>query len=99
MSKVAPCLWFESEAEKAASFYVSLLPNSRMTMRRGARLIGRREMPEPFYWSNSRWLVSAFGRSTGNALRVLARRLVPCGLQGPSRNRPAVGRPICRGQG
>lgn len=28
MSKIAPCLWFDSEAEEAANFYVSLLPDS-----------------------------------------------------------------------
>jgi predicted 3-demethylubiquinone-9 3-methyltransferase (glyoxalase superfamily) len=30
MSKVSPCIWFEFEAEEAASFYVSLLPDSRI---------------------------------------------------------------------
>jgi predicted 3-demethylubiquinone-9 3-methyltransferase (glyoxalase superfamily) len=30
MSKIAPCLWFDGEAEEAARFYVSLLPNSRI---------------------------------------------------------------------
>ena len=30
MSKVSPCLWFDGEAEEAANFYVSLLPNSRI---------------------------------------------------------------------
>lgn len=30
MSKVAPCLWFNGEAEEAANFYVSLLPDSRI---------------------------------------------------------------------
>ena len=30
MSKISPCLWFKSEAEEAAKFYVSLLPNSRI---------------------------------------------------------------------
>jgi predicted 3-demethylubiquinone-9 3-methyltransferase (glyoxalase superfamily) len=28
MSKIAPCLWFDGEAEEAAKFYVSLLPDS-----------------------------------------------------------------------
>ena len=28
MSKIAPCLWFDGEAEEAANFYVSLLSNS-----------------------------------------------------------------------
>jgi predicted 3-demethylubiquinone-9 3-methyltransferase (glyoxalase superfamily) len=30
MSKIAPCLWFDGEAEEAAQFYVSLLPHSRI---------------------------------------------------------------------
>ena len=30
MSKIAPCLWFDGEAEEAAGFYVSLLPDSRI---------------------------------------------------------------------
>ena len=28
--KVIPCLWFDKEAEEAANFYVSLLPDSRI---------------------------------------------------------------------
>ena len=31
MSAIAPCLWFDSQAEEAATFYVSLLDNSRIT--------------------------------------------------------------------
>ena len=30
MSKISPCLWFDGEAEAAAKFYVSLLPDSRI---------------------------------------------------------------------
>jgi predicted 3-demethylubiquinone-9 3-methyltransferase (glyoxalase superfamily) len=30
MEKLIPCLWFDGEAEAAASFYVTLLPNSRV---------------------------------------------------------------------
>ena len=30
MSKIAPCLWFKDEAEEAAKFYVSLLPDSKI---------------------------------------------------------------------
>jgi predicted 3-demethylubiquinone-9 3-methyltransferase (glyoxalase superfamily) len=30
MSKISPCLWFDGEAEEAARFYVSLLPDSRI---------------------------------------------------------------------
>ena len=30
MSRLAPCLWFDGAAEEAASFYVSLLPDSQI---------------------------------------------------------------------
>lgn len=30
MDKVTPCLWFDGNAEEAANFYVSLLPDSRV---------------------------------------------------------------------
>ena len=30
MSKITPCLWYGSEAEEAANFYVSLLPDSKI---------------------------------------------------------------------
>lgn len=30
MSKIVPCLWFAGDAEQAAEFYVSLLPDSRI---------------------------------------------------------------------
>ena len=30
MSKIKPCLWFDGQAEEAANFYVSLLPDSRI---------------------------------------------------------------------
>ena len=29
--KIVPCLWFDGDAEAATAFYVSLLPDSRMT--------------------------------------------------------------------
>ena len=29
--KIVPCLWFDSESEEAASFYVGIFPNSRIT--------------------------------------------------------------------
>jgi len=31
MSKIAPCLWFNGEAEEAAKFYVSLFPAAEIT--------------------------------------------------------------------
>jgi predicted 3-demethylubiquinone-9 3-methyltransferase (glyoxalase superfamily) len=30
MSRIEPCLWFDGDAEEAAKFYVSLLPESRI---------------------------------------------------------------------
>lgn len=30
-SKISPCLWFNRDAEEAAKFYTSLLPDSRIT--------------------------------------------------------------------
>ena len=30
-SKISPCLWFNGDAEEAARFYVSLLPDSKIT--------------------------------------------------------------------
>ena len=30
MDKISPCLWFDGQAEEAARFYTSLLPNSRI---------------------------------------------------------------------
>ena len=30
MSKITPCLWFDGQAEEAANFYVSLLPDSHI---------------------------------------------------------------------
>ena len=30
MKAIAPCLWFNDQAEEAANFYVSLFPNSRI---------------------------------------------------------------------
>ena len=29
--KIVPCLWFDGDAEAATAFYVSLLPDSRIT--------------------------------------------------------------------
>ena len=29
--RIAPCLWFDSQAEEAAKFYVGIFPNSRIT--------------------------------------------------------------------
>lgn len=48
MQKIAPCLWFDNDAEEAAKFYVSVFPHSKIgTIARygksGAAVSGRRE--------------------------------------------------------
>jgi predicted 3-demethylubiquinone-9 3-methyltransferase (glyoxalase superfamily) len=45
-SKIAPCLWFNGEAEDAANFYVSLFPDSRID--RISRYDGETRFPVPF---------------------------------------------------
>ena len=30
MSRITPCLWFKDQAEEAARFYTSILPDSRI---------------------------------------------------------------------
>ena len=30
--KIAPCLWFDTQAEEAAKFYVSVFKNSKIVM-------------------------------------------------------------------
>ncbi len=30
--KITPCLWFDSEAEEAANLYISVFPNSKITL-------------------------------------------------------------------
>ncbi|MFL6674377.1 MAG: VOC family protein [Massilia sp.] len=32
LAKITPCLWFNERAEEAANFYVSVFPDSRITM-------------------------------------------------------------------
>lgn len=48
MQRIAPCLWFESQAEEAANFYVSLFARSRIVDitcygKTGAKASGRPE--------------------------------------------------------
>ena len=31
MKRIAPCLWFDHQAEEAANYYVGIFPNSRVT--------------------------------------------------------------------
>ena len=45
-SKIAPCLWFNGEAEDAANFYVSLFPDSRIGQ--VSRYNDSKGLPVPF---------------------------------------------------
>ncbi len=55
MSKIAPCLWFNDEAEEAAKFYVSLLPDSRIdkVQKNTSRYPGGKA--GTCWWCSSRW--------------------------------------------
>jgi predicted 3-demethylubiquinone-9 3-methyltransferase (glyoxalase superfamily) len=44
-SKIAPCLWFNGEAEEAANLYVSLFPDSRID---NVSRYGETRFPVPF---------------------------------------------------
>lgn len=48
MNRIAPCLWFDNQAEEAAAFYISIFPNSRIVQvtrygKAGFELHGRPE--------------------------------------------------------
>jgi predicted 3-demethylubiquinone-9 3-methyltransferase (glyoxalase superfamily) len=45
-SKIAPCLWFNGEAEEAARFYVAIFPDSRID--RVSRYDGETKFPVSF---------------------------------------------------
>ena len=62
MSKISPCLWFDGEAEEAAKFYVSLLPDSRIEKSRGTRSTVPPARPARCWWSTSLWPASASWR-------------------------------------
>ncbi len=55
MSKIAPCLWFNDEAEEAAKFYVSLLPDSRIDKVQQNGSIVPPARPARCWWCSSRW--------------------------------------------
>ena len=54
MYKVSPCLWFNGEAEKAAKFYVSLLPDSGIELSRRTPSTARPGRPVRCWWWNLR---------------------------------------------
>ena len=62
MSKISPCLWFDGEAEEAAKFYVSLLPDSRIEKVQKNTSTARPARPARCWWWSSRWPASASWR-------------------------------------
>ena len=58
MSRISPCLWFGGEAEEAANFYVSLLPESRIEMIQRNPVDGRGGKAEQCGWLKDRYGVS-----------------------------------------
>ena len=59
MSKITPCLWFNGEAEEAANFYVSLLPDSKIEIAQRNTIDGPGGR---CWWWSSRWPASASWR-------------------------------------
>ena len=55
MSKVVPCMWFNGDAEEAAKFYVSLVPNSAITNVQRNVSDGPSGKEAPCSSSSSRW--------------------------------------------
>ena len=62
MSKISPCLWFSGEAEEAANFYVSLLPDSRIEKVQRNTATAPAARPAPCWWWTSRWPASVSWR-------------------------------------
>ncbi len=54
MAKITPCLWFDGNAEEAANFYVTLLPDSRVDACRAHRRTTRAHRRERSSWWTSR---------------------------------------------
>ena len=62
MSKITPCLWFDGEADEAANFYVSLLPDSRIEKVQRNVSDSPEARPAASSWSRSHWPDSASWR-------------------------------------
>ena len=54
MSDITPCLWFDGNAEEAASFYTSLFPESHVDAVHCAPSDYRRATRGKCCWSSSR---------------------------------------------
>ena len=91
MQKITPCLWFDTQAEEAARFYVSVFPNSRIVQRhplhRGRPTRGRhgddRRVRARRPARSSR---STAARSSSSTRRSRSSR-----LRRPGRGRPLLG--------
>ena len=86
MSKISPCLWFDGEAEEAAKFYVSLLPDSRIEK------VQKNTVDSPAGKAGSVLVVEFtlagqeyHGPERRHAVRIHPRHLVQDRLRGPGR--------------
>jgi len=83
MSKITPCLWFDGEAEEAANFYVSLLPDSKI------EVVQRNSADSPGGKAGTVLVVEftlagqRFMALNGHALRIYPRGLVQDRLRRP----------------
>ena len=89
MQKITPCLWFDTQAEEAANFYVSLFDDAEVTTggapgrhaqrrQRGAGVLPARRS-------------GVHGHQRRAAVPVHRSGVVPRELQGPGRGRPLLG--------
>ena len=62
MSKISPCLWFDGEAEEAAKFYVSLLPDSRIETVQRNTVDTRPARQVRCWWWSSPWPANGLWR-------------------------------------
>ena len=93
MSKISPCLWFNGEAEEAANFYVSLLPDSRIEKVQRNTIDGPAGkagtvLVVDFTLAGQRFMAL----NGGMQIRIHPRRLLQDRLRRSGRGRSALGR-------
>ena len=95
MSKISPCLWFNGEAEEAAKFYVSLLPDSRIDK------VQKNPVDGPAGKAGTVLVVQFtlagqeyMALNGGTRFEYHPRHLVQDRLRRPGRGRPSLGRAV-----
>ena len=95
---LTPCLWFDTEAEDAANFYVSMFPNSKIvsTSYYGeAGPVPRTGLTVEFELDGQQFIAL----NGGPRLHVQRGDLAPGQLRGPGRGRPLLGDALRRRRG